>query len=112
MTETKSNLHVQRGRIIKALLNDLYALSPDGTPTVTAWCEGEHLGDNLGRIEDFVDHCLSVDEVTLRVKTQKASFGFVSVIWGNGTGCAISDFSESLTLALSHSLAIAEFLDV
>jgi len=110
--QTKSNLGVQRTRIMQAILNDVYALSAYQTPKVTAYCEGEYLAENGGRTQDFIDECLGVDEVTLRVKIDGKRKGFVRVVWGNGTGCAISDFSENLTSVLTHALNTAEFLDV
>ncbi len=103
--QTKSNLGVQRTRIMQAILNDVYALSAYQTPKVTAYCEGEYLAENGGRTQDFIDECLGV-------KIDGKRKGFVRVVWGNGTGCAISDFSENLTSVLTHALNTAEFLDV
>jgi len=113
MTEqSKTNLNAQRTRIMFALLNGLYGLSATGTPKVTAYSEGEYLAENGGPTLNFIDQCLGVDEVVLRVKVDGAKKGFTHVIWGNGTGGAISDFSETLEPHLKHALETAEFLDV
>jgi hypothetical protein len=110
--QMKSNLDAQRTRIMQAILNDVYALSAHQTPKVTAYCDGEYLAENGGPTQAFIDECLGVDEVTLRVKINGERKGFVHVIWVNGTGGAISDFSENFETVLTHALNTAEFLDV
>ena len=110
--KTKSNLDVQRTRIMQAVLNDVYALSAHQTPKVSAYCDGEYLAENGGPTQAFINECLGVDEVTLRVKINGERKGFVRVIWGNGTGGAISDFSQNFETVLTHALNTAEFLDV
>lgn len=108
----ESNLDAQRARIVQAALDGISAAFPNQSPKVTAWCEGEYLAENAGDPHVFLKDCLGVDEVTLRVKINGARKGFVQIIWGNGVGYAISDFSQNLEPALKAALAAAEFLDV